>query len=127
MVKCRRSALVALCALLPQNGVTWAAADGNTARATVTCCGLTRTVDIRVDAEGRPIWVLIPRWTDANAGKAFHAQPFGGFLSELHEFQGFMLPTRVEAGNFFGTRDYFPFYKAGVRAIRFLHGEPKSP
>jgi hypothetical protein len=26
----------------------------------------------------------------------------------------------VEAGNFFGTQDYFPFYKAHVRAIRFL-------
>jgi hypothetical protein len=112
-------------ALLPQNGVTWEATDENTARATVAYRGLTQTLDIRVDAEGRPISVLIPRWTDANADKVFRVQPFGGFLSEFRAFQGFMLPTRVEAGNFFGTRDYFPFYKARVRAIRFLHSEPK--
>lgn len=112
-------------ALLPQNGVSWEAADGDTARATVNYRGLTQTVDIRVDAEGRPIWVSIPRWTDANNEKVFRVQPFGGFLSEFREFQGFMLPTHVEAGNFFGTRDYFPFYKARVRAIRFLHREPE--
>jgi hypothetical protein len=112
-------------ALLPQNGVSWEATDGDTARATVNCRGLTQTVDIRVDAGGRPIWVSIPRWTDANANKVLRVQPFGGFLSEFREFQGFMLPTHVEAGNFFGTQDYFPFYKARVRAIRFLHSEPK--
>jgi hypothetical protein len=113
-------------ALLPQNGVVWEAVDEDTARATVSYHGLTQTVEIRVDAQGCPIWVLIPRWTDANADKVFRVQPFGGFLSEFCEFQGFTLPTRVEAGNFFGTQEYFPFYKARVRAIRFLYGEPKS-
>jgi len=52
--------------------------------------------------------------------------PFGGFLSAFRAFQGCMLPMHVEAGNFFGTRDSFPFYKARVRAIRFLYDEPKS-
>jgi len=114
------AAIWAPAALLLQGGVTWQAADEDTVRVTVSRGGLTQTVDIRVDEEGRPTWFLIPRWTDANADKVFRLQPFGGFVSEFREFDGYRLPVRVEAGNFFGTQDYFPFYKAHVRAIRFL-------
>ena len=49
-------------------------------------------------------------------------QPFGGFVSAFREFDGFMLPTRVDGGNFFGTEDYFPFYKARVGNVRFILG-----
>jgi len=37
--------------------------------------------------------------------------------SAFREFQGYRLPTDVEAGNFFGTGDYFPFYIADVSEI----------
>jgi hypothetical protein len=72
-------------------------------------------------------FVIAPGTRLSAVSEVDRVQPFDGFLSEFRAFQGFMLPTRVEAGNFFGTRDYFPFYKARVRAIRFLQGEPKSP
>lgn len=109
-------------ALLPQKGVTWEAVDENTARARVTYQTMSQTVDIHVDQEGRPLWVMIPRWTDANADKVYRMQPFGGFVSAFREFDGFMLPTRVDGGNFFGTEDYFPFYKARVGNVRFIVG-----
>lgn len=105
-------------ALLPQNGVTWEVVDTNTARATVTHRGLTQTVDIRVNEEGRPMWVVIPRWTDANPEKTYRIQPFGGTLLDFREVEGYRLPFRVDGGNLFGTDAYFPFYRVEVQQIR---------
>ena len=107
-------------ALLPQNGVTWEAVDADTARATVTHLGITQSVDIRVDPQGRPRWVMIPRWTDANPENVYRLQPFGGTLDDFRDVAGYRLPFRVDGGNFFGTDAYFPFYRAQVEQIRML-------
>lgn len=104
-------------ALLPQAGARWSAVDADTARAEVSHRGTTQAVDIRVDTAGRPLWVRIPRWTNANPEKQFRLQPFGGYLSDFREVEGYRLPFRVDGGNSFGTGDYFPFYKARVERI----------
>lgn len=106
-------------ALLPGDNVVWEAVDENTARVTVTRDGAQQAVEVTVDAEGRPLSVSLARWTDANPDKQFRLQPFGGTLSEFRAFDGYMLPTHVEAGNFFGTGDYFPFFIAEVEDISF--------
>ena len=107
-------------ALLPSPGVIWVKIDENTARVTVSHMGLSQAVDVKVDAHGRPIEVHFMRWSDANPGKKYHLQPFGGKLSDYREVQGFRLPFNVEAGNMFGTDDSFVFFKAEVVSIRFL-------
>jgi hypothetical protein len=107
-------------ALLPSDHVRWEAIDNSSARVIVTHLGLQQAVDLFVDADGRPTRVVFQRWSDANQQKVFQLQPFGGYLSEYRNFDGFHLPTRVEAGNFFGTDDYFPFFKATVTSIRFV-------
>lgn len=107
-------------AMLPQSGVAWEAVARDVARATVSHNGMTQTVDITVDDEGRPLTVIIPRWSNANPDKVYRIQPFGGYLSDFREFDGYVLPTRIEGGNFIATKDYFPFYKANVEAIRFI-------
>ena len=76
-------------------------------------------MDVTVDPEGRPTKVQFPRWTDANPEKVHRLQPFGGYLSEFRSFDGFMLPTHVEARNQFGTGEYFPFFIADVHDVRF--------
>jgi hypothetical protein len=106
-------------ALLPSPHVVWDAVSENTARVTVSYGDLTQSVEIAVDQEGRPSQVLFNRWSDANPDKVFRLQPFGGYLTDFREIQGFRLPFRVEAGNQFGTDAYFPFYIAEVSAIRF--------
>lgn len=106
-------------ALLPHNEVTWEAVGVDTARASLSYKGLTQTVDITVDEAGRPTRVVIPRWSNANPEKTYRIQPFGGYLSAFREFDGYTLPTRIEGGNFIGTEDYFPFYKARVENVRF--------
>lgn len=106
-------------ALLPGPGVTWAAVGENTARVTVRHGDLSQAVDVTVDSEGRPVVVAFQRWSNANPDKLHRLQPFGAVLSDFREVGGYRLPFRVEAGNMFGTDDYFPFFLAEVTAIRF--------
>jgi hypothetical protein len=104
--------------LLPRAGVSWSAVGANTARATVTHQGMVQDVEIRVASDGQPLWVRIPRWSNANPEQVFRSQPFGGELSDFRTVDGYRLPFRVEGGNFFGTDDYFPFYRARVTEVR---------
>ncbi len=106
-------------AILPGHSVTWDAVDGNTARFTMRHEGMVQSVDITVDAQGRPVQIVFPRWSNANPDGVFQIQPFGGVLSGFKSFGGYRMPTHVEAGNFFGTDAYFPFFIADVTAIRF--------
>jgi hypothetical protein len=106
-------------ALLPGKHIHWQAVDAATARVTVTHLQMEQSVDLSVDAEGKLSKIMLQRWSNANSTQTFHLQPFGGYLSEYRDFGGFRLPTRVEAGNFFETDAYFPFFRVNVTAIRF--------
>lgn len=105
-------------ALLPGEDVHWSPIDESTARVTVARWGLEQAVDLSVDADGRPTRVVFQRWSNANTAKKFKLQPFGGYLSEFKEFGGFRLPTKIEAGNFFETDEYFPFFKVTVTSVQ---------
>jgi len=106
-------------AVLPRAGVKWEAIDEHTARVTITHGKLSQAVDVTVNSSGQPVEVSFMRWSNANPEKSYRLQPFGGTLSDFRGVQGFNLPFRVVAGNMFGTNDYFPFFKAEVKAIRF--------
>jgi hypothetical protein len=106
-------------ALLPGPGIRWEPLSRDAARVVVRHGDLEQAVTVEVDAEGRPVRVSFDRWSDANPEKVYRLQPFGGHLSEFREFGGFRLPTRVEAGNQFGTDAYFPFFVARVTDVRF--------
>ena len=106
-------------AVLPRPGVVWEGVDSNSARVTVSRGILSQTVNIRVSANGQPVEVSFSRWSNANADKEYRLQPFGGTLSDFRKVQGYHLPFKVEAGNMFGTDDYFVFYKAEIKEIRF--------
>ncbi|GAA6142640.1 DUF6544 family protein [Hydrogenophaga sp. 5NK40-0174] len=112
-------------ALLPQAGVRWERVDNDTARAHVTHRGMTQAVDIHVDEDGQPQWVRIQRWTNANPQKVYQLQPFGGFVSDFREVDGYRLPFAAEAGNFFMTDDYFPFFQVRLHAIRLLTAQSR--
>lgn len=105
--------------LLPGAGVTWRGIDADSAMATVHHDGLSQDIVIRVAQDGRPVSVELQRWSDANPEHEFRMQPFGGTLSDFRNFDGFTLPTHVEAGNHFGTPDYFAFFIAEVTNITF--------
>ncbi len=109
-------------ALLPGENVRWEAIDDSTVRVIVRHRRLEQAVELSVDADGKLSKVIFQRWSDANPAKTFQLQPFGGYLSDYKDFGGFRLPTRVEAGNFFGTDDYFAFFKVTVTSVRFPAG-----
>lgn len=111
-------------AVLPGPGVTWEALDADSARVTLTHGTLSQAVDVSVDDEGCPIRVSFQRWSDANPHKVYRRQPFGGRLSDFREVNGYRLPFRVEAGNGFGTDDYFPFFRVEITAVHFPQGGP---
>ncbi|AOY88443.1 hypothetical protein BKP64_09850 [Marinobacter salinus] len=106
-------------AVLPGPRVRWELVDINTARVTVRSNGFEQSADITVAEDGQPRQVRFDRWSNANPDKIHRLQPFGGFLSEFRTFSGFRLPTHVEAGNFFGMEDYFPFFIARVTDVTF--------
>lgn len=106
-------------AALPSDNVVWEGVDDDTARVTITHDGHRQSIDVTVDAHGRPVKIMLLRWSNANADKKYRFQAFGGYLSEFRTFSGYQLPTRVEAGNLFGTDGYFPFFIAQVSDIRF--------
>ena len=73
-------------AVLPGPDVTWEPVSENTARFTMRRAGLEQSVDLTVDAEGRPLQVSFLRWSNANPEKEHRLQPFGGTLSEYRTF-----------------------------------------
>jgi hypothetical protein len=111
-------------AVLPSPNVVWEAVRQDVARVTVTHQGLTQRVDVTVAPDGQPTEVVFQRWSNANPEQEYRLQPFGGYLSDFQEFEGYWLPTHVEAGNHFGTEAYFPFYRVDVTGVSFP--TPKS-
>ncbi len=108
--------------VLPGPGVVWEGVDSNSARVTVSHGALSQTVNIRVNANGQLVEVFFSRWSNANSDKEYRLQPFGGTLSDFREVQGYNLPFKVEAGNMFGSDEYFVFYRAEIKKIRFPRG-----
>jgi len=106
--------------LLPSDNVIWEEIDSNNARVLVQHKKFIQAFDIKVGTNGHLEQVRFERWSDVNAEKTYRFQPFGGYLSDFKEFDGFILPSTVEAGNHFGSDDYYPFFKASVEAVRFI-------
>ena len=106
-------------AVLPGPGVSWELVNSDCARLNVTYHGLSQSVDVTVAPNGQPTMVRFERWSNANPEKQHRLQPFGGYLSEFRSFEGYRLPSHVEAGNHFGTDQYFPFFVVDVTAVEF--------
>jgi hypothetical protein len=103
--------------LLPVSGGRWRAAGPHAAEVTLETANGPIRVELRLSPEGRVLSVRTRRWTDANPGKVFAEQPFGGTMTEEAVFGGYTVPGRVEIGNMFETPDWAPFFRARVTAI----------
>lgn len=105
--------------VLPAPGISWTGVGPDCARLTVNHNGLQQSVDLYVNEQGQPTEVRFERWSNANPQKQHRLQPVGGYLSEFRWFEGFRLPTHVEAGNQFATSEYFPFFIADITEASF--------
>jgi len=107
-------------ALLLPNNVNWHAVDENTVQVTVKHNDIVQTFELVIDSDGRLEHVQFQRWTNANKAKVYQRQSFGGHLSDFKRIDGFWVPTTVEAGNHFGSEDYFAFFKATIDRVVFI-------
>ncbi len=105
--------------LWPGQDCLWEATGPDRLRVTITHEGLSQTVEMVLRADGAPLSMVMPRWSNANPARRWQVQPFGANFSDWRAFGGVTLPARVEAGNFYGTPDWFPFFRAEVTALRF--------
>tara|TARA_R100000322_G_scaffold165367_3_gene130635 strand:- start:224 stop:1042 length:819 start_codon:yes stop_codon:yes gene_type:complete len=106
-------------ALLPGPHISWEGLAPDRVRAIIKYQGMSQAVDLTVKEDGQPAAFIFQRWSNANPEKQHRLQPFGGHVSGLRDFGGFCLPTHVEAGNHFGTDQYFPFFVADIADIEF--------
>ena len=108
--------------LLPQFGARWRQTGPDTAEIGFPETRGIEPMQIRLDADGRPVEIVALRWSDANPDKTWRLQPFGGRMLETARVEGFLIPVRVELGNLFGTQDYAPFFLATITDARFGEG-----
>jgi hypothetical protein len=99
------------------DAIAWEATGAHSAAVTVAARGIEQRAEITVDAAGRAVRVTLPRWSDANADRAYRLQPFGGDLAGHRRLGGQTLPARVVGGNHYGTDLYHPFFRAEVTSL----------
>ena len=112
-------AIWAPASLLPQFGAQWVQTGPDSADIRFADTPGLAPMRITFDSEGNPLEVVALRWTDANPEKTYRLQPFGGRVLETGRHGGFLIPTRVEMGNMFGTTDYAPFFLATITSAEF--------
>ena len=112
--------------LLPQFGAEWLQTGPDSAEIRFAGTPGGQPMHINFDARGNPreVWAL--RWTDANPEGVHRLQPFGGRMLEIARHDGFLIPSRVELGNMWGTQDYAPFFRATITSAVFGADEGAS-
>ena len=105
--------------LLPQFGADWVQTGPDSAEVRFADVRGIEPMQITLDADGAPIEVWALRWSDANPERVHRLQPFGGRMLEMARHQGFLIPSRVELGNMWGTPDYAPFFLATITSAEF--------
>ena len=105
--------------LLPQFGAEWVQTGPDSAEIRFADTQGIEPMQITLDALGNPLEVWALRWSDANPERVHRLQPFGGRMLEMTRHQGFLIPSRVELGNMWGTPDYAPFFLATITRAEF--------
>jgi hypothetical protein len=106
--------------LLPENGVEWRQAGPD--QATVTLSRFKPdpiVLTLTLDRHGAVREVVGQRWSNANPDKSFRLQPFGAAILAEGTFAGLTVPTKIAAGNHYGTEDYLPFFQATVTNMKY--------
>jgi hypothetical protein len=106
-------------ALLPQFGAQWVQTGQDSAEVRFADTPGLEPMRITFDADGSPRELVALRWTDANPEQVYRLQPFGGRMLEMGRHGGFLIPTRVELGNLWGTPEYAPFFRATITSAEF--------
>jgi len=105
--------------LLPLNGATWHEDSGGRARVDVPAGDGAETLSLSIGEEGQLREVVIDRWGNQTESGDFALIPFGVKVHDESTFGGYTIPTRLEAGWWFGSERYAPFFRAEIEEAAF--------
>jgi len=106
--------------LLPSQGAVWTQTSPDSADVAFGTGHDAIMIRLKIAADGALTEVSTLRWSDANRGKTYQMQPFGGTVKAEAMFGGFTIPSQVTIGNHFGTTDYLPFFTARITTARYF-------
>lgn len=106
-------------ALLPQNGVTWCAIDENTIQANLSINNEPINLTLTIDADGKLLNMSLPRWGESTKGDSWDYIPFKGEVEAEQTFGGYTIPAVINAGWWFGEKNYFEFLKTRIEQAKF--------
>ena len=105
--------------LLPQSGAVWTQTGADQAEVQFSEVPGVEPIHLTLDAAGRVLEMTTLRWSDANPGRIYRLQPFGGRTLAHATHQGFTIPTAMEIGNLYGTPEYAPFFRARLTWVEY--------
>jgi hypothetical protein len=105
--------------LLPEFGAVWTQTGADQAEVRFPEVRGVEPVHLTLDAAGRVLEMTTLRWSDANPDRIYRLQPFGGRTLAHATHQGFTIPTAMEIGNFCGTPEYAPFFRARLTRVEY--------
>ncbi|MCB9735290.1 MAG: hypothetical protein H6745_22110 [Deltaproteobacteria bacterium] len=117
----RAAAELVFCPAGQAGHVTYTETDDGWLRAEVALDGEQIPVDLAVDARGDVSALRMLRWGDPGDTGVFGYHRFGADLSEPRDVGGVVIPTRMEAGWFYGTPRFASdgaFFRARVTDVR---------
>lgn len=100
--------------LRPQPGVAWEEVDDERATVAMTVDGVTESMTLRVDREGRLREMTMRRWGEVGVDVA-QPLPYGFEVRAERTFGGITVPSDLAGGWWYGTDRYDP-----ARASRFV-------
>lgn len=99
--------------LAPRPGVRWDEVDDECAQVQLDIDGVTETLTLRVNPEGRLVELWMHRWGDVGVER-HQALPYGFRVTAERRFDRYTIPSKLEGGWWYGTERYDP-----DRASRF--------
>lgn len=100
--------------LLPQRGVQWQVLEENTIQARFQIDSEPIALTLVIDADGRLLKAMMPRWGEDKAKGTFAYLPYGAAFSEEATFEGYTIPAQLGIGWGFGTENYQETLQATV-------------
>ncbi len=103
--------------LMPDRGVSWRTEDQNTVVASFEVAPERPEVRLGIDDHGGLRSISTMRW--GNVGQAeFGYIPFGGAIHAERRFDGYVVPSRITVGWWYGTPRFAPFFEATVTGYK---------
>lgn len=105
-------------ALLSHRGVDWKAISDHTIQANFSIDSEPICLILTIDHDGRLLELSLPRWGNANPETSWHYSTFIADMLEETTFEGYTIPTKLNAG-WLEQNEYWIFFRSTLKLARF--------